>query len=174
MFNHRGFTTLLTGILLISPYQASAIVIQKIPKDSTGHYSYVVMVETATGKHCWGMPQNLDYSFLPDKPMDIEAAAKKYNWKNPTGKQKAACQALMQIVWKVHSNQDQATQPVYQITDGKDNSHNKVTDTVIDKVDTNTICGGYVNNYGVSEDRTWRMVTGKAGKHGAALCKKYN
>jgi len=172
MFRKWSFTAI-AGILIICSYQANAIIIQKVPKDSKGNSSYVIMVETATGKHCWGMPQNLDYSFLPDKPMDLEAAAKQFKWKKPVGDQFTACQALMRIVWKVYSNQDQATQSVYKVIDNNDNVHNKVTDDVIDEVNTNTVCGGYVNNYGISDDLTWRMVTGKTGKHGAALCKRH-
>lgn len=131
------------------------------------------MVETATGKHCWGMPQNPDLSYFPDKPMDIEAAAKKFKWRNPSGAQLKTCKAMMNIIWKVYANQDQTTQPVYKIDDNKENIHNKVTDTVIDHINTNAVCGGYVNNYGISDDLSWRMVTGKAGKQGAALCKEH-
>lgn len=171
MFKRLLFTTIL-GFLMICTARAGDVVIQKLPKNAKGYNNYIIMIETATGKHCWGIPQNLDYNALPDKPMDIEAAAKRFKWKEPVGKQSTACKALMRIVWKVYSNQDQATQPVYQITDNKDKTYNKVTDTVIDNINTNTVCGGYVNTYGISEDLTWRMVTGNTGKRGAALCKK--
>lgn len=166
MMRQSGITVL-AGLLMLFTGMSHAFVIQKAGK------GYVVMLETPTGKHCWGMPQHLDLSFIPDKPMDVEAAAKKLKWKKPVGDQLAVCKALKQIVWKVYSNQDQPIQPVYQVVDNKDKIHNKVTDNKIDEINTNTVCGGYVNNYGISDDLSWRMVTGKAGKQGAALCRRY-
>lgn len=166
MFNLARMTVLI-GFLITFSCMAHAIVIQKAGK------GYIFVVETATGKHCWHMPQHLDLSFIPDKPMDVEAAAKKFKWKKPSGAQLGACKAIMQIVWKVYSNQHQATQPVYKIDANKYKIHNIVTDKVIDAVKTNTVCGGYVNNYGISNDLSWRLVTGKAGKRGAALCKEH-
>ena len=154
--------------LMFSSYQVFAdTLIQKMPGKNKGPEGYVIMIQTPTGKHCWGMPQRLDLSYLPDKPMDVEAAAKKFHWKKPTAKQLELCEKMQEITWKVYSNQEQATQPVYKIAD------NIVTDTKIDDVDTNTLCGDYVASYGISEDQTWRRITGKTGKQGAALCKEY-
>lgn len=159
--------TALAGFLMTFSCLVQALVIQKAGK------GYIFVVKTATGTHCWGMPQYLDLSYIPDKPMDVEAAAKKFKWKKPKGDQLSACKAIMRIVWKVYSNQDQPTQPVYQIDANKHKIHNIVTDKVIDEVKTHSVCGGYVNNYGISNDLTWRLVTGKAGKRGAALCKRH-
>lgn len=146
---------------------AADIMIRKAPN------GYIIMLQTPTGKHCWGMPQKLDLSYIPDKPMDIEAAAARYKWKTPKGKQRQLCEQMKKINWKVHANQDQSTQPVYEVIDGSNEVHNHVTDTVIDRISTNSTCGGYIQNYGISDDLTWRQVTGKNGKQGAALCKEY-
>lgn len=161
----------LAGLFLPGICQASPIIIKKMTKGPKG---YVIMVETPTGKHCWGMPQHLDLSKFPDNPMDVEAAAAKYNWPTPTGEQLKACNEMMHITWKVYSDLDQPIQPVYKVEDNDHHVHNKVMDTdpPIDHIDVNTPCGEYINNYGISTDLTYRQVTGKAGKQGAALCKK--
>ncbi|MEJ2438857.1 MAG: hypothetical protein P8Z72_04205 [Gammaproteobacteria bacterium] len=96
-----------------------------------------------------------------------------FSWPKPSKDQKSACQAMKKIRWKVSSNQQQTMQPVYKIIDNKDKLHNKVTETVIDEINSNAVCGAYVNDYGISTDQTWRLVTGKSGKEGAALCKEY-
>jgi hypothetical protein len=157
----------IAGIMMFSTGQAQAATIKKTAK------GYVIMIETPTGKHCWGMPQHLDLKYFPEKPMDVEAAARKYHWPKPSKDQKSACQAMKKIRWKVSSNQQQTMQPVYKIIDNKDKLHNKVTETVIDEINSNAVCGAYVNDYGISTDQTWRLVTGKSGKEGAALCKEY-
>lgn len=156
------------SILFSSTCRAGDIMIQKTPK------GYIIMVQTATGKHCWGMPQHLDLSYIPATPMDIEAAATRFKWKTPAGKERKLCQQMKNLTWKVYSNQDQATQPVYKVVDNKDKEHNHVTDTIIDHISAGSACDGYIHNYGISNDLTYRQVTGKNGKQGAALCKEHH
>jgi hypothetical protein len=113
------------------------------------------------------MPQHVDLKIFPKTPMDIiEAAAKVDNWPAPTSIQLAACQALLKVVWKVQSNQAITTQPVYSVNNGAK------TDTKIDDVNVNTVCGAYIQNDGTNNKQTWRMVTGNAGKQGAAVCEQ--
>ncbi len=99
-------------IFLLIPVFAFATEVQRT---STG---VVFMVETSTGKHCWGLPQNFDLSKFPTTPMDVEAAAKQYNWPAPTGDQLTACQALTAEIWKVQPYKTSLTRPVYSVVAG--------------------------------------------------------
>jgi len=148
--------------LLIIPY-ALAIEVQRT---SNG---IVFMFESATGKHCWALPQtNLDLSMFPTTAMDIEAAAKQYNWPTPTGDAKTLCDALTQDIWKVQPWRTATTRPVYAL-----DPTGKKSDTRIDTVNINVTCGAYVQAYSASITKlTWRLVTGNAGKQGAAVCEK--
>jgi len=142
----------------------------EVQRTNTG---IVFMIQTTTGKHCWGLQQNFDLSKFPTTAMDIEQVAKQYNWPNPAGDQQVACDALTKIVWTVQPyirNGKSYPRNVYQI----DVAGNK-TDTKIDKVNSGTMCGNFVQAYSATiTTLEWRMVTGNAGKHGAAVCEKTN
>lgn len=149
---------LILSILSINTYAT------EVQRTSNG---IVFMVDTSTGKHCWGLPQNFDLSMFPTSPMDIEAAAKQYNWPAPTGDQLTACQVMTAEIWKVQPWKTQTTRPVYQVTSGQK------TSTQIDRVNVGVTCGALVQAYSATiKSLTWRMVTGNTGKQGAAVCEK--
>lgn len=148
------------GLLSIFMTQAHALEVQRT---SAG---IVFMFESSTGKHCWGLPQVIDLSYFPTSAMDVEAAAKQFNWPKPAGDQLVACQALTSEIWKVQPWRDATTRPVY----GVDKNGDK-TDTRIDSVNVGTKCGTLVKAYSATIKKlTWRMVTGNKGKQGAAVC----
>lgn len=151
----------LSGFLSMCIRPVSALEVQRT---ATG---YVFMVQTSTGKHCWGMPQNADLAYFPTTAMDIEQAAKQFNWPAPTGDQATACQALLADIWTVQPWRDAKTRPVYAVSSGSK------TDMEIDRVAVGVKCGALVQAYSTTINKlSWRMVTGITGKQGAAVCEK--
>lgn len=136
----------------------------EVQRTNTG---IVFMIQTATGKHCWGLQPNFDLSKFPTTAMDIEQVAKQYNWPTLTGDQATACKALTAEVWTVQPWRSLTMRPVYSVVNGAK------TDTEIDRVNIGAICGTKVQAYSATITAlSWRMVTGNAGKQGAAVCEK--
>lgn len=153
--------TIIVLIALIFCLPAHAV---EIMRTSIG---YVFMVESDTGKHCWGMPQNVDLSYFPTSPMEIEQAAIKYKWPAPTGEQFTACQTLLADIWTVQPYKDLLTRPVYAVIGGSK------TNERIDVIPVGAQCGTLVQAYSSTIKKlTWRMVTGSGGKQGAAVCEQ--
>lgn len=81
--------TLLTLLLLSFSVNADPY-IQRLTSEQTGN-GYVMQFEQDGVLHCWGMPDMLDQSFIPETWMRVTDAALAYHWPEMTGLAAQAC-----------------------------------------------------------------------------------
>lgn len=80
----------LLALLLISFSVNADPYIQRLTSEQTGN-GYIIQFEQDGAIHCWGMPDMLDQSFVPETWMRVTDAALAYRWPDMTGAAADAC-----------------------------------------------------------------------------------